>query len=339
MRKFYIKIVVFGTALVIPLLVFIGLYIHFDPFKIVGEYDTFYDTEIVPNRDYISTEIFLDQKYDYNSFIFGSSRAIAFKARSWEKYLDENAKPFVFDASGESLFGIYKKIKFLEKRGTNLDNVFILFCRNGVCINDNYDEHLNIKHPLVSEESWFKFHFTFFKSYFELKFLLGYYSYMITGQESALTSGIIQDGGISIDYENNQILLDTLDLQINSNTAKYYKENRHIFYEQENESYEEEQKLQASHIEMLKEIKEILERNNTKYKVVLSPIYDQVKFSPEDKSSLKMVFGDHLYDFTGENFITSDYTNWYETFHYRPFIADSIMNIVYSDTIDVKQWR
>ena len=81
---------------------------------------------------------------------------------------------------------------------------------------------------------------------------------------------------------------------------------------------------------MFKEIKNILERNKTNYKIVLSPVYDQIKFSRQDKKILKTIFGAHLYDFTGANFITNDIINWYETSHYRPNIADTILNIIYT---------
>jgi hypothetical protein len=80
---------------------------------------------------------------------------------------------------------------------------------------------------------------------------------------------------------------------------------------------------------MLKEIKEILVKHHTRYKIILSPIYDEMKFSQEDLRVLKAIFGDHVYDFTGENAITRSKYNWYETKHFRTFIGDSILNQIY----------
>lgn len=324
-----------------PFLILASLYLYFDPFKIIKKHKTFSYTTTEPNRDYISTEIYSanKEKYKYNSFILGSSRSIAFNPESWLKYLDKQAVPFSFDASGESLFGIYTKLKFLESEKTDIRNVLILFCRNACFESENHTDHLGIKHPKVSGESWFKFHFAFFKAYFNLKFLMGYYSFLITGKQNILTHGIIQDKGISIDYKTNHINLDTWDNQIAEDPIKYYESRREVFYKRDGESFEPYQEIGPPTHKMLIEMKEILERNSSNYKIVLSPIYDQVKFSVKDKQILQEIFGDHLYDFTGKNFITENDTNWYEIYHFRPFIADSIMNIIYSDNSEGNKWR
>ena len=81
-----------------------------DPFKIIKTYDNYSNNlKVIPNRDFISTEVYLKNRkiYHYNSFIFGSSRTMAYKTNDWRKYIDSTSRPFLFDASGESLFGIY----------------------------------------------------------------------------------------------------------------------------------------------------------------------------------------------------------------------------------------
>ena len=80
---------------------------------------------------------------------------------------------------------------------------------------------------------------------------------------------------------------------------------------------------------MLKEIKRLLLKNKTKFKVVLSPLYEQTKFNPHDLQILKYVFGKNLYDFTGKNRFTDKITNYYESSHFRPSVGDSIMKIIY----------
>ena len=69
---------------------------------------------------------------------------------------------------------------------------------------------------------------------------------------------------------------------------------------------------------MLYEIHDILVRNNTNYKVILNPIYDQLLFSTEDKEFLLTLFGNNnIADFSGKNRITNDY------------IASELMRISY----------
>jgi hypothetical protein len=331
----------FLVLLLIPALILAILYIYFDPFKVIDKYTKYSYSTIEPNRDYISTEIFLANrdKFKYDSFILGSSRATSFSPNSWSKHLDKNAAPFAFDASGESCYGIYHKLRFLEREKTDIKNVLILFCRGAFANYTNPDGHLGIKHPKVSGESWIKFHFVFFKAYFNLRFLLGYYSYIITGKQNPFTHGIIQDRGIFIDYGTNHIKMDTWENQLIEDPRKYYQSRKDVFYKRGGEMFETKQEIEENSLEMLIGIKEILLRNNSNYKIILSPIYDQVRFSVKDKELLHEIFGDHLYDFTGKNFITENDTNWYEIYHFRPFIGDSIMNIIYSESDIGNKWR
>lgn len=341
MGKFIKSGLSFLALLLLPLIILVVLYVHFDPFQVVRKYSTYQYTPVDLNRDYISTEIFLAnrQEYDYNSFIFGSSRATAFSPDSWSEHLYERAVPFVFDATAESVFGIYTKLKFLDKEKTNIENVLIIFCRNACFKNKNYNDHLRIKHPKISGESWIKFHLVFFKAYCNFKFLLGYHSYLITSKENSFTHGIVQNRGISVDYITNHITLFLWENELIEDSKKYYESRRDIFYEQKGERFEPDQKIEDNVMKMFVEIRDILERNHSNYKVILSPIYDQVRFSVKDKDNLREIYGDHLYDFTGKNFITENDTNWYETFHFRPFIADSIMNIIYSENNTGNNWR
>jgi hypothetical protein len=341
MRNFIKKELSFLILLMLPFVILLMLYIQFDPFQVVKKYSKYHFTPVDLNRDYISTEVFLvnRQKYKYNSFIFGSSRAVSFNPDSWSKHLNKQAVPFVFDATAESLYGIYTKLKFLEKEKTKIDNVLILFCRNAYFYDKNYEDHLCIKHPYISDESWIKFHLSFFKAYLNLKFLMGYYSYLITHKESPLTHGIVQNRGFSLDYKTNHISLVLWENQLKKDQKKYYESRKDLFYKRMGEKFESVQRIKENHMKMLNSIKEILERHHSNYKIILSPIYDQVKFSPQDKEVFIRIFGEHLYDFTGKNFITENDTNWYETFHFRPFIADSIMNIIYSENSNSVNWK
>lgn len=341
MRGYIKEALIFVIILLIPVIILLIPYLCMDPLQVVKKHSYFHYNPIEPNRDFVSTEMFLSNvnNYHYNSFIFGSSRAIAFKVNSWKNYLNANAVPFAYDAAGESLYGIYKKFIFLDKKGVSIDNALLIFCRGFHRI-DNHKDHIGIKHPEVSGESWIEFHLVHFKSYLDLKFLLGYYSYILTEEENILTRGIIQKRKVSFDSITNQINIFDLDEELRKNPKKFYELRRNIFYERRGESYEPVAHFKGPHIKMFFEIKEILERNNTNYKIILSPIYDQVKFANEDKEILQKIYGDHLFDFTGKNFITENDTNWYETDHFRPFIADSIMSIIYSPIDSIKnKWR
>jgi hypothetical protein len=81
---------------------------------------------------------------------------------------------------------------------------------------------------------------------------------------------------------------------------------------------------------MLLEIADIFKKNKTNYKLVINPLYDQVKLNQQDLDILIKLFGkENVHDFSGINFITNDYHNYYENPHYRPHIADYIMGEIY----------
>ena len=146
------------------------------------------------NRDYVSSETYMNNysKYKYNSFILGSSRTIAFSVESWKQYLQSSAIPFHFDASGENFFGIYTKIKYLDKTGVDLKNCLIIVCSDNTFNPDNVLKgHLYMKHPTIAGTSWYDFYLTALKDYFDFKFLLNYYYYITSGKTIPSMKGYI----------------------------------------------------------------------------------------------------------------------------------------------------
>jgi hypothetical protein len=80
----------------------------------------------------------------------------------------------------------------------------------------------------------------------------------------------------------------------------------------------------------LRDIRRLFDKHHTDYRIVISPLYDQMKLNTKDLQKLHNIFGpDHVFDFSGVNEWTSDFHNYYEWSHYLPEIADSIMAYVY----------
>ena len=238
----------------------------------------------------------------------------------------------MFDASSESVYGISTKLKFLDSKKVDLKNVLIILCRDVAFANAaNHEGHLNIKHPIVSNESKFDFHAAFFKAYLTPRFLLSFYDYSFTNKFKPYMKGFIEFRKISQDSITNELSIIDQEDEITSNPELYYKNRANIFYERNaNQTIDSVQRIKEIHLNMLNEIKNILDKNNSNYKIVISPLYDQIELNPQDKKLLIQVFGDHLYDFTGKNEFTNTKYNYYETSHYRPVVGDSIMNYIYS---------
>lgn len=316
----------------VPLIILTIGYLYFDPFKVVRSYKDYSNSYVIPNRDFISTEMFFNNKdrYHYNSFIFGSSRTLAFRPGSWKKHLSPDAIPYMFDASGESIYGIYIKLRLLDSLNIPIRNALIIICRDASFEHDaNHAGHLFIKAPRASGESKLDFQWQFYKAYMSPGFLYSFYYYTFSGKYKPHMKGYIEDRKIIFDTVTNEIYMPGQEEEITQTPAEYYTKRASLFYERNGVKADSLQRIQGNHVYILKEIKRILEKNKTNYRVVLSPLYDQVSFNAADISILTSLFGDNIYNFSGPNSFTELKTNYYETSHFRPHVGDSIMNIIY----------
>lgn len=333
MKQFITRLTYFSLIGIITIITLLLSYLYFDPFKILRSYNDYSYSYVIPNRDYISTTMFIKnyKKNSYNSFIFGSSRTLAFRPDSWRKYLSDNAKPFMFDASDESIYGIYTKLKYLDSTNVKINNALIILCRDAsFSYTENSKGHLYIKHPVTSGESNWNFQFEFFKAFLSPKFLFNFYSYKVIGAYKPFMSGYIENRKITFDTITNEINIIDQETEISHNPTQYYLKRKNLFFARTaGEQIDSVRRINSKQLNMLQDVKRILEKNKTNYKVVISPLYEQIKFSNSDISILNDIFGNNLFDFSGKNKFTESMTNYYETSHYRPIVGDSILNIIY----------
>lgn len=329
MKKFLLKCL----FLTIPFVVLIIFFVTLDPFRIVKNYSDYSkDLFVIPNRDFISTEVYKRNRirYKYDSFIFGSSRTIAYKTDSWRTHLDSTASPFVFDASGESVFGIYKKIKYIDKNGDRLNNCLIILCTDCSFLHEaDHEGHLGIKHPAVAGTSWLHFYWVFFKAYLDRGFFKSYHKYLLTHTYDSSMKNRIETNQIKWDTITNDEWVLNWEKELTEHPDNYYDKRKNVFYDREKYPSKSKSQITDKQKLMLEEIKQIFDRQHTKYKIVISPLYSQVKFNEKDFRLLNEIFGDQVYDFSGKNDFTKTKYNYYESSHYRPFIGDKIMSLIY----------
>lgn len=327
MRYFARQVICFSFILLIPLI----LYFYFDPFNVLYRIPDRSNFYVATNRDYFSTEAYLrnQKKIRYTSFIFGSSRTLAFKPLLWKRYLGKDDIPFVFDASGETIYGIYKKIKLLDSLHARMVNVLVIICRDvSFASAGNSKGILYLKHPVLSGESKIDFQLEFVRAYFDPQFLFSFYMYKILNRYKPFMRGYIVESRIGLDTITNGYSLDKAESEIASDPGTYFK--TAAFYPRTGEQTDTINRINAGQLFMLKEIKRILEKNRSSYKIVLSPLYEQIKFKKEDLLKLKDLFGKNLYDFSGKNRFTDSITNYYnDTYHYRPVLGNKLFNIIY----------
>jgi hypothetical protein len=305
-----------------------------DPFKVIYKYSEQINTEnnyqITGNRDYQSTQLFLwnYKEQNYNSFILGNSRSMFYQATTWNKYIQGN--PFHFNASSETIFGILGKLRLLDTLNVDIKNALIILDASTLQGVQNSSGHLFIKHPAVSNESYFAFHLEMLKGFYP-KSTFAYADLFFTGKRKDYmkTYGII-DNVWKHDMISNQLTYYKYDEQLKNNPNQYYADKLDLFNKRDTVHKVSDKTILKKQDEILKEVYSILKKHNTSYKVIINPLYDQVKFNPTDLSYVNKLFGEkNVYDFSGVNSITKDYHNYYELSHYRPFVCDSILSVVY----------
>lgn len=332
MQQFLKQLSTFLIIALIPLLLVTIGYFANDPFSVLKPRKNFYNLSVVSNRDYVSTEMFIKNYpiYHYNSFIFGSSRTLGYRPMSWIKYLQSDAVPFVFDASGESVYGIYMKLKYLQRNNIPIKNALIILDRDlSFDNNKNHKGHLFIKHPLTSQESNFDFQLEFYKAYLNPKFLFNFYNYKFSGQYKPFMKGFIESRNVLFDTVTNQIVLADEDKAILENPKKYYEDRKSSLLKSGSERTDDMRRIHKKENELLLGIKTVLEAEHTEFKVIISPLYEQIKLHRSDDSILTAIFGKKFYNFSGKNSFTDNKTNYYEANHFTPKAGETILKTIY----------
>jgi hypothetical protein len=326
--------VCFILFIILPFALLSVAYICLDPFHVWKPYSNYSNFHVIANREYISTEKFLynRSKHPYNSFIFGSSRTLAFRASTWKTFLNQNDQLYCFDASAENIYGIYSKIRFLDSLHQGISNAMVLLDRERAFA-PSIDSlgHFYIRHPLLSGGSKFAFQCSFFKAYLQSRFLVSYYTYIWRNRYDSSMKNCITEQSIIYDSINNEIDLQEVEHKIKTDSAKFYSQAGKSLYDRKGESTDSIARIRGQYAAMLDTIHHIFERNGTNYKIIIGPAYDQVKFNKEDMDFLRQEFKDRLYDFSGKNYFTEQKSHYYDFNHYRPCVGDSILKIVYAN--------
>ncbi len=124
--------------------------------------------------------------------------------------------------------------------------------------------------------------------------------------------------------ETNEIQFHKLDSLINYNSY-YTPDIVRRFYKRSNKQIFLNKILLDKQREMLLKIKNIFDHFNTNYRIIISPLYDQLSLENTDTNFLKTLFGNKYFDFSGINEFTNEFYNYYEESHYRPIIAEKIL--------------
>ena len=334
------KPILFVLELFIPVLVLTLYYVITDPFKFIRHYDSYYAAEGIAcvdmNNDYVSTCTYDNwhEKYGYDSFIFGNSRSRYYMVDDWKPYLDSTSNCFHMDASNETLRGIYLKLKYINNTSDIRNCLLIL--DNSILSADQSrtDSYLFFPSPQTTpERDGLKFQLSGVKTFLNPKFLYAYTDLLITGKIKPYMREwkVFNENERKYDYITNETTYPVRDVIIEK--GEYYTERILNAFPKNRPTVQQysEPVLAEHHIQLLKEIKEVFSENNTKFRIIISPAYDQIKLAESDYAILLDIFGtESVFDFSGINDITHDYHNYYDYSHYTSDVCSYILSCAYS---------
>ncbi len=334
MKKFLSRLLLFLS----PVLIHLIVYIATDPFMILRRYDNYYTENrfhLALDRDYVSTTTYAQQqnRYHYDSFIFGNSRSIFYEIQDWQRHIGQECRCYHFDAASESLYGVWKKIKYIDQNNGHIQNALLIMDHSLLKQHQpNTDSHLFYPAPaLENNRNIIGFHLTHWKAFANLKLLYAFTDYALSKKSKPYMSSnfLLDFFNGSYDVTTNEIQETDLEAKI-AEGCYYTSEKMNIF------KGKQTPKIHPAVIEeaqrgMLEEIKSIFDKHQTDYKIVISPLYSQIRLHGDDLAILEHIFDPkHVADFSGVNEITTDYRNYYEDSHYRPHVSRYIMSKIYA---------
>ena len=329
MKNYTHKILIFT----IPFMLLLLYYVIADPFMVIHKYDNYF-----PKSEYrecnndafrgIRLMDLFEDSIKYNSFIIGSSHSHFYYIEEWKKYIGQEANCLHFNQSNDNLRGSYDRIRYLFNRFGRIDNLLWVIDSNYLKDVTNHKGHLYIA-PYQVTDKWdfISFHYEFFKTFLTYEFQKSYIKDLLDYKEDTNT----------LPYYylplSNELHKDAADSLIQTDLEKYYSLLPKYFqlYKRDTIEVIDKPVIKETQLQMLYEIKVLIDKSNTNCKIVISPLYNQIKFNPEDLIILQKVFGaNNVYDFSGINEYTNKTLNYYENSHYRPILCDEILSIIYN---------
>lgn len=328
MKRFLSNLGGFLAVIILVLSVPLGLYLRLDPYKDLDKYDNYsweYNFQMLGD---LSTKKLLRLDYTHDSFIFGSSRTGGLYA-CYLNYLMPGASFYQYANWSEKIGGIGAKLQLLEEENFPIKNAIVYLDVDYTFVGSGQiraDDHYRLTG--TSAISYYIQHFLQFYIHLnnnklkillgkepEKKFLSNWHSDLLTNDLNHTCSDSIwqQHYGDTVSHE--QVL------QIDS-----LVENGFFYPRSPNQQFAEDQ-ISIDERKMLEHIRDIFHDHETNYYIVITPIYNQVRFSSSDKQMLEEIFGDRVYDFSGINAYTENEYNYRrDRKHFRPYVSYRILN-------------
>ena len=316
MKKFLIKTCLFfGGSIVL----IIGIYFYTDTFKTIYPFELKNISTV--NREYLSVELFKKNyaKHRYNSFILCSSRGCGINTYQWKQYLDKEDNQFLFQAWSETIMGTCRKLNYLDSHGVSLKNVIILIDIPSSFVKEQESyKAITIQHYDITGKSKLFYHYNMFLAYLK-------------------PSEIFKSIKDKILCNRESVKFDTISNDWNNGNRDNYltPPKQDSLVNRDNFSDNIVETLSPPLIDsekkaFLLDIQRILQKHHSKYKIVITPSYEQTKIHHYDLQELYTIFGQqNVFDFSGKNTISTDKYNFSDINHFDLVAGWEIIETIY----------
>lgn len=322
------KILIF----LIPIFILFIWYLNSDPFRVLHTYKYYENDPTELNQGYISWQSFLNNRdsLKYDSFLLGNSCTMAYPTTIWKPYIG-NGSPIRLNASSESLYGIYKKVKRLDECGAPIKKALFLLDHSTLRKVIKNNKHSRILHPDVSGIGKLEFQKVFITAFFNPKFLIPYFDYCVFHKYRKYMRGII----MKQDDHRNQLTNDIInprEFEIEKLKEQYWVKHKNELPARTLHIEAYPQVIFNKQNKMLSEISEIFKKHETDYQIIINPEWSQKSLNKTDLTKLKNIFAaDRIHNFSGKNKYTENKENYYEKSHYRPILGKLILQDIYKN--------
>lgn len=329
MRKFISRVIIFCSFIFLFIAMVFIVYVKRDVYADFGRYKNYSWKYFFQPLGDISTKKLLYSTYRHNSFIFGSSRATSVYACYLQKKIP-GSKFFHYANWNERIGGIYERLRLIDSLGYDIDNVVIYLDTDYTFENDGRCHHFD--HYLLTGKNKVVYLWDHYKSFFlspnigKVKILCGlpvtgeifpnWQSDPITNDCNHQCSDTVIAGYGTVEFSKAYMR------KMDSLRSGGYLPNR-----AGKQAFREKQ-ISGGEEQMLSGIKKILEKHASNYYVVITPLYDQLKFDASDMKIIENCFGDHVYDFSGINRFTNNIYNYPDGKHFPPYVSKAILDSV-----------
>jgi hypothetical protein len=241
-------------------------------------------------------------------------------------------RPYHFDASLESLYGVWTKVRYLDRHGYGLRHVLIIVDADLLRQADHGDQRaLFRKTPDIDGSSVLEFQLAFAEAFLSRGFFLKYCDFAFTGRLRGYMAGAIEKRLFHHDPWTNDLSFQPLEAEIAAQGEEFHRSRQAVFDAPvAGGGTPTSPVIGAPQRSRLEDLQKIFQVRGTDLRIVVSPLYDRRPLAGADHHVLQTLFGAaYVFDYSGTNDVTNDRRNYYEASHYRIGVARQILQQLY----------